>query len=73
MEEVREFCKGHQLLGKIPPSRIRDNVRTFFNLDSSKSESSLPPQEEKSAEEKLKRFGVPIAAGKFLLVSISCI
>ena len=73
MEEVRELCKGHQLLGKIPPSKIRDKVRTFFNLDNTESESSLPPQEEESAEEKLKRFGVTIATGKFLLVTISCI
>ncbi|CAB4043461.1 Neurofilament medium polypeptide, partial [Paramuricea clavata] len=60
MEEVRELCKGHQLLGEIPPSKIRDKVRTFFNLNSTEIESSLPPQEQESAEEKLKRFGVTI-------------
>ncbi|XP_028394421.1 uncharacterized protein LOC114518606 [Dendronephthya gigantea] len=58
MEDIRELCKGQQFLEKIPPSKIRDKVRTLFKL----GESSLPPQEKESTEEKLKRFGMPIAS-----------
>ena len=66
INEVRTIAKDHPLLGKLATSKIRDKIRTYFK-DDADMDADLPKlPEEESAEQKLKRFGVPTIHGKFI-------
>ncbi len=61
------MAKDHPLLGKLATSKIRDKIRTYFKDDADMdADSPKLPEEEESAEQKLKRFGVPTIHGKFI-------
>ena len=67
LNEVRTMAKDHPLLGKLATSKIRDKIRTYFKDDADMdADSPKLPEEEESAEQKLKRFGVPTIHGKFI-------
>ena len=69
INEVRTIAKDHPLLGKLATSKIRDKIkiRTYFKDDADMdADSPKLPEEEESAEQKLKRFGVPTIHGKFI-------
>ena len=65
LDDVRNVVKDHPVLKNIAASKIRDKVRTYFK-DSSSGDSPLPPDEEETPVEKMKRFGVPDTTGKLL-------
>ena len=63
LPEVKNLVKNHPVLGEISSKKIIDKVRSMFRKDSSEDHPD-PPQENESTEEKLKRIGIQIGAGK---------